>query len=69
METDILKVFWQTLFKKLHQLKTLKGTIKIMSLQVLNYYIKNAQSTRNFLSKLLKFCLSSHYKGVEVKYY
>ena len=30
METDILKVFWQTLFRKLHQLKTSKGTIKIM---------------------------------------
>ena len=30
METDILKAFWQTLFRQLHQLKTLTDTIKIM---------------------------------------
>ena len=68
METDILKVFWQTLFTQLHHLKTLKDTIKIMYLQVFNYYIKSAPSTGKFLSKLLKFCISLQYKGVNVKY-
>ena len=67
METDSLKAFWQTLFRQLHHLKTLKDTIKIMYLQELNCYIKNAQSTRKVSSNLLKFCISLQYKGLKVK--
>ena len=37
------KAFWQTLFRQKNHLKTLADTIKIIYLQVLNYYIKNAQ--------------------------
>ena len=68
METDILKAFWQTPFRQLNHLKTLKDTIKIMYPQVLNYYIKTTQSIAKFLSKLLKFCISLQYRYVKVKY-
>ena len=45
------------MFRQLHHLNTLEDKIKIMYLQVLNYYVKNAPSTEKILSKLLKFCI------------
>ena len=68
MGTYFLKAFWQTLFRQKNHLKTLADTIKIIYLQVLNYYIKNAQQTGKFLSKPLKFYFSLQYKCVKVKY-
>ena len=68
METDILKAFYQTLFRQLHHLRTLKDTIKMMYLQVLDYYSKNTQSTGKFLCKLLNFCIFLWYTCVKAKY-
>ena len=42
----------ETLFRQLHHLEVVKDIVKIIYRQVLNYYIKNVQSTGKNLSKL-----------------
>ena len=58
----------ETLFRQLHHLEVVKDIVKIIYPQVLNYYIKNVQSTGKSLSKLLKLCISLQYKCLKVKY-